>query len=66
MTLDYTLIGVLKPLDTLGISHRYDRLIHAIMTPGVIDNLPNYQTHARALFFGLVTGKKPLRPGLCS
>ena len=59
MTLDYTLIGVLKSLDTLGILHRYDRLIHAIMTPGVIDNLHNYQTRARALFFGRITGKKP-------
>ena len=59
MTLDYTLIGVLKSLDTLGILYRYDHLIHPIMTPGVIDNLPNYQTHARALFFGHLTGKNP-------
>ena len=59
MTLDYTLIGVLKSLDTLGILHRYDGLIHAIMTPGVIDNLPNYQTRARALFYGRLTGKNP-------
>ena len=59
MTLDHTLIGELKPLDTLGILHRYDHLIHAIMTPGVIDNLPNYQTRARILFYGRLTGKNP-------
>ena len=28
--LDYTVIGIVKPLDMLGILHRYDRLIYAI------------------------------------
>ena len=62
MTLDYTLIGVLKTLDMLGILHRYDHLIHPIMTPGVIDNLPNYQTHTRAYFLD-ISQEKTLASG---
>ena len=29
VTLDYTLIGIVKPLDMFGILHRYDRLFYA-------------------------------------